>query len=157
DLPPSSGDDEALLKLRVTALPDLPMCAMLYQQGLSAAVGQYCVGRPGRDLVIPALRLSPGRYFLAILQDMDAYGGAQPFIHENISDTYTIMAERAAPDPRAEIEPNDDIASATPLDLDEPETATIGWAKDQDVFCVRQADKRRIRWQVRAGFRESGV
>ena len=70
DAPASAPGGMALLSLRVSALPNLPMCTMLYRQGLAEAVEQLCVGRPGVDLVLPSLALEPGRYYLGVLQDL---------------------------------------------------------------------------------------
>jgi serine/threonine-protein kinase len=151
------GGSKGYLKLRVGALPNLPMCTMLYKPGFADALGQYCVGRPGRDLVIPALQVEPGRYLVAVLQDLDPYGGPQPFVHENVSDTYAVLAESTIPEPGSEIEPNDQVASATQLSLSVPVSAAIGWARDEDVFCVPGDVGARIRWKVRDGYRDGGV
>jgi serine/threonine-protein kinase len=157
--PPASGGSaappgaQAFLGLRVSGLPSLAMCTMIYRPGFADAVGQYCVGRAGRDLVIPALRLDPGRYFLAVLQD----GSVDPAVHETISDSYTVLAESTIPGPGIEIEPNDRIASATALAPGAPCSAAIGWARDEDVFCVPAEVPAPIRWKVRAGFRDSGA
>ena len=157
DLPPSAPNAPAFLRLRVTALPNLPMCAMLYKPGFPDALGQYCVGRPGRDLVIPAIQLDPGRYFLAVLQDVESYGGVPTYIHESISDTYTVLAETTVPEPGTEIEPNDRLASATRLGLSLPVSAVLGWIRDEDVFCISGDVSARIRWKLRTGFRDGGV
>jgi hypothetical protein len=133
------------------------MCTMLYRAGFADAIGQYCVGRAGKDLFIPALRLDPGRYFVAVLQDLGAYGGAPTFVQEDVSDTYSVLAEAATPEPGTEIEPNDQVASATELAPGRPCTATIGWARDEDVFCVPATVNEPIRWRVHAGFRDAGV
>ena len=156
DLPAGAGG-RSFLRLRVSALPNIAMCTMLYRPGFADAVGQYCVGRPGRDLVIPALELDPGRYLLAVVQDLDGYGGAPPYIHESISDRYTILAESAVPDPASEIEPNDHVGSATPVAVGKPCSATLGWAHDEDFFCLADARAPAIRWSIRAGSGESGV
>ncbi|MFT3770751.1 MAG: serine/threonine-protein kinase [Minicystis sp.] len=157
DLPATRPGARAFLQLRVGALPNMPMCTMLYRPGFADAVGQYCVGRPGRDLVIPALALDPGRYLIAVLQDVDAHGGAPPFVHENISDSYAVLAESTIPEPGAEIEPNDRPASATLIGLGLPVSATIGWARDEDVFCLPESVSGRLRWKVRATPRDGGV
>lgn len=157
DLPASAPGAPSHLRLRVSALPNLAMCAMLYKPGFADALGQYCVGRPGRDLVIPDLQLGAGRYFIAVIQDLDGYGGVPPHVHENISDPYTILAESTTLEPGAESEPNDQVASATRLGLSLPRSAAIGWSRDEDVFCIPEDVSGRIRWTVRTGFRESGV
>ena len=133
------------------------MCVLLYRAGFADALGQYCTGRPGRDLAIPALALPGGRYFLTVLQDLDTYGGGPSYVHENISDRYSLRAEATLPAPDREVEPNDLVASATPLSFGRPLSATLAWARDEDVFCAPSLEAGSLRWTVRAGFRESGV
>jgi serine/threonine-protein kinase len=159
DLPPVEGAPgaQATLRLRVSALPNLATCTMLYKPGFPDALGQYCVGRPGRDLVIPGIQLEPGRYLLAVLQDVESYGGAPTYIHESISDTYTVLAESAAPEAGTEIEPNDRLGSATHLGLSVPVSGVIGWIRDEDVYCIAGDVAAKVRWKLRSGFRESGV
>jgi serine/threonine-protein kinase len=157
DLPARAPGDKAYLSLHVGALPNLPMCSTLYRQGFSEPLGQYCVGRPGRDLAIDALALEPGRYFLAVVQDLSAYGGAAPFVHENVSDTYAVLVEPAALTPGLEIEPNDQLASATPIAVGQRVSASIGWARDEDVFCVRGDAPEKVRWKVTAGPRDGAL
>src|SRR5262249_55197238 len=67
------------------------------------------------------------------------------------------LAESVTPDPGTGIEPNDQVASATMLGLSLPVTATIGWARDEDVFCMAEGTAGKIRWKVRDGLRDSGV
>jgi hypothetical protein len=157
DLPAAPGAAMATLRLRVTAMRSMALCTMLYRPGFPEAVGQYCVGRPGRDLVIPALALPPGRYLLAVLQDLDPHGGAAPYVQESISDTYTIVAEGREPDPDAEVEPNDSLAASTRLELGRPVKASIAWARDEDVFCVPAAERAPLRFRVRTSYREGGA
>jgi serine/threonine-protein kinase len=153
---PAAPAERAVVSLKVTALPNFGMCTLLYRQGFDSALGQYCVGRPGRDLVIPALRLDAGRYFLAVLQDLDPYGGETPFIHENVSDTYSVSIGVASPKPGEEVEPNDSVASADPIVPGTPMTGTLGWARDVDVFCVPASTVGAIRWRVRDSRRDAG-
>jgi serine/threonine-protein kinase len=151
---PASGQPQAM-KIRVTALPNFAMCTLLYRQGFDTPLGQYCVGRPGRDLFISALRLDPGRYFVAVLQDLDPYGGPPPFVHENISDTYSLTFGPASPGPGEEIEPNDQFASANPIQPGVPMTGTLAWSRDVDVFCVPPGAPR-LRWTVTDTARDLG-
>ena len=159
DIPaaPSSGGTSALIRLEVSALPNLAMCTMIYKQGFSTALGQYCVGRPGRDLVISTLRLEPGRYLVTELQDLDPYGGSPPFIYENISDSYKLLVAAASPEQGREIEPNDQVASAEQISPGTAITAAIGWAHDEDVFCIPAQTPGKIRWKVRDGLRDTGL
>jgi serine/threonine-protein kinase len=159
DIPASgaAAGGSALIKLEVSALPNMAMCTLIYRQGLTTALGQYCVGRPARALSIPTLRLEPGRYLIAQMQDRDPYGGPIPFIHENVSDSYTLLAAEVEPTAGLEIEPNDQIASAEQIMPGGSITGTIAWATDEDVFCVPERSPGKIRWKVRDGLRDTGV
>lgn len=149
--------EAAVVSLKVTALPNFAMCTLLYRQGFDSALGQYCVGRPGRELSIPALRLEPGRYFLAVLQDLDPYGGVVPFVHENVSDPYALTIGVSAPRPGEEIEPNDQVASANAIMPGAAMKATIGWTRDEDVLCVPPGTAGAIRWRVKDVVRDAGA
>ena len=159
DLPKGpDGSNITHAKLSVTALPNIPMCTMLYRPGLTTALGQYCVGRPGRDLHIPALRLEAGRYFVAVMQDMDPYGSlAPPLVHENISDTYELTLEATERPSGVEAEPNDQVASANFLGARETLTGVLGWARDEDVHCVRAAVGERVTFRVTDSTRDTGT
>ena len=146
-----------IVSLKVTALPNFAMCTLLYRQGFDTALGQYCVGRVARELSIPALRLEPGLYFLAVLQDLDPYGGPPRFVHENVSDPYTLTIGESAPRPGEEIEPNDQVASASPMTPGSAMTGTIGWSRDEDVFCVPAGTPGAIRWRVKDVVRDAGA
>ncbi len=152
---PATGPSQPLVKLRVTALPNFAMCTLLYRQGFDTPLAQYCVGRPGRELSIPALRLDPGRYFVAVLQDLDPYGGTPPFLHENVSDTYSLTFGPASPAAGEEIEPNDQFASANPIQPGVPMTGTLAWTRDVDVFCVAPGTAT-LRWKARDTPRDLG-
>ena len=156
DVPAPAPGEQALVSLKVTALPNFGTCTLLYRQGFDTAFGQYCVGRPGRDLILPALRIDPGRYFIAVLQDLDPYGAATPYIHENVSDAYTVSVQAASPRPGEEIEPNDTVASSDPILPGAAVTGAIGWARDVDVYCVPTSTVGAIRWRVRDGRRDVG-
>ena len=153
---PAAGDpgQPAVVKLAVTALPNFGMCTLLYRQGFDSPLSQYCVGHPGRDLVVNALRLEPGRYFAAVLQDLDHYGGPLVYIHENVSDTYSITIGPASPRPGEEIEPNDQFASANPIAPGASMTGVLAWARDVDVFCTGAPGA--LRWKVSDARREVG-
>jgi serine/threonine-protein kinase len=156
DVPRDEAGKDAVVKLTLSALPNFATCALLYRQGLDTPLGQYCVGRPGRDLDVRALRLDPGRYFVAVLQDMDPYGGGAVFVHENVSDPYTLAVGSASPAPGEEIEPNDQFASANTIVPGVPVTGTLGWVRDADMFCVAPGAAA-IRWKVRDSQRDLGV
>jgi serine/threonine-protein kinase len=155
DIPGAGG--QATIGLKVTPLPNFATCTMLYRQGYGTPLGQYCVGRPGRELSIPALRLEAGRYFLAVVQDLDPYGGPPIFIHENVSDTYTLTIGAAVPGPGEEVEPNDRVASANALAPGAAVKGTLAWTRDEDVFCVAAGTPGAIRWRVKDETRDAGA
>jgi serine/threonine-protein kinase len=159
ELPAQAPGEPSYLNLQLTVLPHTPMCAMLYKRGFPSPIAQYCVGIAGRDLKIPALKLEPGNYLVGLLQDMDSRGAmAAPFVHEHISDTYTLRVSRAEPEPGTEVEPNDDVAGAVTIVPGTSASATIGWADDQDIFCVDPgASSRGIRWVVKDVVRDAGA
>ncbi len=147
----------SVVRVRVGALPNMPMCTMLYRHGQSSALAQYCLGRPGRDLAIGQLALEPGRYLAAVLQDLDPYGAqATPFVHENVSDSYEFRVEQVDPDASREIEPNDQVASANVIAAGASRAALIGWSHDEDVYCAAPSASGALRWTVRDKVRAGG-
>ncbi|MEZ4311139.1 MAG: serine/threonine-protein kinase [Polyangiaceae bacterium] len=158
DVPAPPGASVATTRLRVTALPNIPMCTMLYRSGLTTAIAQYCVGRPGRDLVVPSLRLEAGRYFIAVVQDMDPYGPQPPpFVFENVSDAYSVTLEAGERTPGVETEPNDQVAAAVSVASGESVTGTLAWTRDEDIYCVRAAAGERVRFRVTDTARDVGT
>jgi serine/threonine-protein kinase len=156
DVPATAPGKLSTVKVSVSALPNFATCTMLYRQGFDTPLGQYCVGRPGRDLVIGALNLEPGRYFFAVFQDMDPYGGSPPFVYENVSDAYSIAVAQASLGEGDEVEPNDQVASANSIRPGVPVSGILGWVRDVDVFCVVPGAGT-IRWKVRDVVRDLGV
>jgi serine/threonine-protein kinase len=158
DIPKDPSSNETCVTLSVKALPNFALCSLLYRQGFETPLAQYCVGRPGRDLVIPALRIEPGRYFLAILQDMSPYGApVAPPVHENVSDRYELLLAQASADPSWEVEPNDQVGSANPIRQGAPITGTLGWASDVDIYCAAAGASGKIQWTVRDELRDLGA
>lgn len=115
------------LKLQISSLPTMATCVILYRPGFDDPVGQYCGGRPARDLVIPVIAIDPGRYLLVVLQDLDAHGDERPAIQESISDSYTVLAESVSPPPASEPLANEDAGLATSIAGDPPWSAALGW------------------------------
>jgi serine/threonine-protein kinase len=157
NIPAPAVGAPAIVSIKTTALPNFATCTMLYKKGQQSALGQYCVGRPGRDLAIDALRVEPGAYLLAVLQDMDPYGGAQVYVHENISDTYVLTVGTAPITQGVEIEPNDAVASANPVAPGAKVSGSLAWARDEDVYCVAPGTKGDIRWKVTDQRRDGGA
>jgi eukaryotic-like serine/threonine-protein kinase len=146
------------IRLEVGAIPNMATCAMLFRAGHGSALGQYCVGRPGRALSIPSLRVEPGRYLVQVTQDLDPYGALMPpFVHENVSDAYTFLVEPSESDPTREVEPNDQVASAEIIAPGRGKSGALAWARDEDVYCVSSDTAGDFRWRVRDGVRDGGA
>jgi len=140
---------DGISSLTMTALPNIPLCVQVFKKGQISPSGQYCTGRAGVDLDIPALRLDAGGHVLAVIQDMDAYGEPRlPFVHENVSDSYSIRLGPGEADPSRETEPNDDPANATPVALGTTMRGTLGWAKDVDVYCPKVESTNAYRFRI---------
>ncbi|MFO0617579.1 MAG: serine/threonine-protein kinase [Polyangiaceae bacterium] len=77
------------LRIAVRALPNMPLCAVLYRSGLLEPVGRWCA-LPGVDLDAQTVPLPEGRYLVVVLQDMSPVDGKTPFVVENVSDEYTL-------------------------------------------------------------------
>jgi hypothetical protein len=119
DLPASAPGAKGFLGLRVSALPTMALCAIVYKPGFAEAVGQYCARSPGREVFVPKIKLEPGRYLLVVLQNLDSYGGAPPPIQESITDRYTVVVESVTPGLEGERAP-EDAAPAESAALDQP-------------------------------------
>jgi hypothetical protein len=156
EVPASSSSP--VLSLRVTALPNLPMTTLLYREGFEDPLARFRTGWPGIDLVVPALRVEPGRYFAAVVQDRETFDGSGlRFVYENVSDRYRMTVALVEPAPGEEIEPNDEPASAQRLAAPSPTHGSLGWLDDTDVFCAADTETGAIRWRVDDGARPTGV
>jgi len=136
EVPPEPSGADPALSLTTTAIPNFAMCTFLYRQGLATQLAQYCVGRTGRALAIPALKLPAGRYLVQITQDRDSYGGPLVPVHENVSDPYRFELQRVTPERDVEVEPNDQLISANVIEPGARLKAALAWARDEDVFCA---------------------
>ncbi len=148
--------------LKTTALPNFPTCTLLYRAGMVDSIARFCSGAQGRDLEVPQLKLEPGRYLVAVLQDADAYADdAPPPVLENVSDTYELSF---APVERArghELEPNDQPATAGRVAPSSEVRGELAFVRDVDVFCPdERATGKAARWVVRDAIdraRDAGV
>ena len=120
ELPANASGVKSHLKLQVSTLPTMATCVILYRPGFDDPVGQYCGGRPGRELVIPVIDLDPGRYLLVVLQDLDSYGGERPPIQESISDAYTVLAESVTTPLESDSGADDEAAAMTTIAPEAP-------------------------------------
>jgi hypothetical protein len=99
--------------------------------------GRYCPGRAGRNLSIPALRIEPTTYLIAITQDSEQYTQAPaPPVMENVSDAYAITLRAATPLPDFEVEPNDTTKDAGLVAPDGTLKGRLAWMRDVDVVCA---------------------
>jgi len=136
------------LKIELTALPNLASCLSIYASGSDSALGRYCSGAPARNLAIPALRLDPGSYLFAVMQDRDQYTREPaPPVFENISDDYQLSVVSAAPARDSEIEPNDAPIVASRIAVGGTLRGRFSWMRDVDVVCV-DAGADRVRFEV---------
>ncbi|MBL8740567.1 MAG: hypothetical protein JNK04_05725, partial [Myxococcales bacterium] len=141
--------------LVMTSLPNIAQCLQVFQKGQIAPTMQFCSGRPGMDLEIPALKIAPGPYVFAVIQDLDKYGEDRvPYVYENVSDQYLLRLGPAEIDASFESEPNDDAASATTIGVDQTVRGTLGWVHDQDVLCPNLATTGFFRFRIDDDARE---
>ncbi|HEY3498888.1 MAG TPA: serine/threonine-protein kinase, partial [Polyangiaceae bacterium] len=118
-------------------LPNLASCLWLYAPDGEDAFARYCTGTPGVRLDVSALRLAPGKWTLAVMQDREAYfEGAPPPVHENVSDEYRVKLVPAQAVPDRELEPNDAQPLGNVLPLGAPFRGSLPWARDVDLLCA---------------------
>ncbi len=158
-----NDESPELVGLRVSALPNIPLCALVYRVGYADPMSTYCTGVSQLDLEIPRLRLEPGSYFVAITQDlMNQAEGEARYPVENVSDNYRITVVEGTARPNDEIEPNDAIPSSQTISPGGELTGTLGWVGDRDVFCTPaagsgQASTGRVHWTVSDAGRPEGT
>jgi hypothetical protein len=148
---------DAPVSLDVSALPNLASCVQIFRKGMAAPSAQYCPGLPSLDLQIPALRLEPGAYYITVMQDLDARGKAAPFVHENVSDEYTVTLGPSSGEASFEIEPNDAPSSAHPIGADQTVSGMLGWVGDVDTYCPKLDSTALYRFRVDDDPREGGA
>ncbi len=125
------------VSIQTSALPNMPLCVLVFQVGQADPMGRYCTGTAGHGLEIPSLRLSPGDYLFGVIQDRDEYTVAgKPPVYENVSDSYELSIATTHLASGFEIEPNDSKKMPTELTLTKPMQGRFGWMRDVDVFCV---------------------
>lgn len=128
---------DSVVALSLSGLPNLAHCLSVFQVGLAQPFGRYCAGRPGLQLEVAQLRLTPGAYLLMVTQDTDDYDGrGAPAVLENISDSYTLRVTGSAQSEASELEPNDNKASANVLRPGDITSGALNWMRDVDVFCA---------------------
>lgn len=144
--------DAGLVSVSCSGLPNMALCLWLYRQGEVDPRGRYCTGRPGQPLSIPSLRMEPGTYLFAVMQDRASYDGREPtFVQENVSDAYALTVSGVTMDKGAEAEPNDAESVATPVPVGGVVVGRFDWVGDVDWVCAWPEDarvSRRARWVV---------
>ncbi len=145
------------IALHLTALPNIPLCMSVYRAGYAEPLATYCGGAPGLPLHVAPLRLAPGRYFIAVAQDMWGDTRGPAWVLENVSDRYQLLVEHATTDPLIEVEPNDTREAAWWLPLDEQVAGSLGWVGDVDVLCVSAGKAAKVAWEIRDDKRAPGA
>ncbi len=152
-VPPSETPSSLLMK----PLPNIALCLQVFQKGQTAHIAQYCAGRANAELDIPALRLSPGGYVLAVIQDLDGYGDQRSPVFENVSDQYSVVLGPGVDTADLEVEPNDDQAHAVEVGVGQTVRGTLGWVHDTDIYCADVESTGRFRYRVDDDPRDPGT
>jgi len=140
----------SLVRLSTQSLPNMALCTSIYGAGSESPLGRYCVGTPGKDLLIDQLSLPPGNYLLAVMQDRDPYTHAgPPPVYENVSDDYTLELRAQKLDPTREVEPNDTPRNPSLLEPGSEFRGKLGFMRDIDVLCSSSPGK--LRFSVEDG------
>lgn len=137
---PESDGQRTGASLNVTALPNMAICAFLFQKGVQQPLHQYCAGAPGLPIDVPQMELRPGKYLVAIKQDLSVYSEGQPvYIHENVSDDYTLKLAPAKFASDFEVEPNEEERGAEMLELGgvTKVEGRLNTMRDTDTVCAR--------------------
>jgi serine/threonine-protein kinase len=138
----------ATVELAFEPLPNLASCLWLYAPGLDDPFGRYCTGTAGLKFEIPALKLEPGDWILAVMQDREAYFEAEPPpVYENVSDDYRVVLRPAQAAPERETEPNDAPPLGNTIPIGGTLRGRLAFAKDRDLVCA-SATTGRVRFHV---------
>ena len=126
-----------VVRLGYRALPNIAPCIFVYRSTSDEPFLRFCIGQAARDLAIPALRIEPGDYLLAVFQDREGYDdGVMPPVLENVSDGYELSFGSGVTDPEVEVEPNESRASANPVAVGASIRGRLSWMRDVDVYCA---------------------
>ncbi len=143
-LPAGSG----VFHLAFDPLPNLATCLSLYPPDGQEPFGHYCTGAAGVGLDVSALRLTPGTWVVALMQDRDTYFEAgPPPVYENVSDEYRLRLEPATATPEREVEPNDAPQVSNTVALGATLRGALAWTGDVDFVCA-PATAKRVRFSV---------
>lgn len=144
---PPGGD---VLHLRFEPLPNLASCIAFYPADAQEPSGRYCTGAPDVGLDVSALRLTPGSWIVAVMQDQDAYfDSGPPPVYENVSDEYRLRLEPGTAAPEREVEPNDAAPLGNAIAPGATLRGALAWAKDVDLVCAKvRPGRERARFTV---------
>jgi eukaryotic-like serine/threonine-protein kinase len=138
----------ATLELGFEPLPNLASCLWLFAPDTDAPFSRYCTGKPGLKLSIPALKLEPGHWIIAVMQDREAYfENETPPVYENVSDDYRLTLRSTQATPERETEPNDAAPLGNVIPLGGTLRGRLAFAKDRDLLCA-PANATRVRFSV---------
>ena len=130
------------VELSLDPLPNMALCAWLYSGGADEPFGRYCAGSAGVELDVPALKLPPGTWVIAVMQDRETYvEGTTPPVLENVSDDYRLGLKPARENGEREVEPNDTAGSASTIAVGASLRGRLAWARDVDVLCSATSSK----------------
>jgi predicted Ser/Thr protein kinase len=134
--------------LSLEPLPNMALCAWLYASGGDEPFGRYCAGNAGVGLDVPALKLAPGPWVVAVMQDRETYfEGDSPPVFENVSDDYRIALKPARASAEHELEPNDSTQSPNSVAPGVAFRGRLAWTRDVDVLCSA-AGAKQVRFVV---------
>ncbi len=145
------------IALRLSALPNIPLCMILYRSGYQQPLASYCGGAAGQQVRVDPLRLDEGRYFIGVVQDIRAGSSNASLVMENVSDQYRLLVEPRQLSGNGEVEPNDSIDASWSMPLDTDVEGTLAWVGDVDVLCVNLDQPARLTWQISDSKRPSGT
>jgi len=136
-------DGVATVHLSLEPLPNLASCVWLYPPDGTEPFGRYCLGSADVGLDIPALRLTPGLWLVAVMQDSETYleSGAPP-VYENVSDEYRLKLAPAEEIRERELEPNDAEPHGNVVAPGGVLRGALAWARDIDLVCSGPSPKR---------------
>jgi hypothetical protein len=119
------------------ALPNIAPCLFVYPDGRDEPIHRFCVGQAGRHLQVPALKIVPGTYLFALMQDRERYTESpRPPVLENISDSYELEVGPSEASADLEVEPNDQRASGNLISRGAVLRGRLSWMRDTDVYCA---------------------
>lgn len=145
-VPGRQTEERALIELRLSELPNMALCAWIFEQNQATPLFRYCGGEPGRGLLVPRLALRPGAFLIVIQQDRGSYWeGQNTLLHENVSDDYELLLRESTGASDFEVEPNNDRAAVRSpgfpqhtlgRETSAPVVGQLNIMRDVDVVCA---------------------